>query len=82
MDLKSHISVKYKNCSHFSKKVGLNQSLIRSYILGDKLPGIRSIEKIEKVTSGAVKGEDLLLYWLHIQRQKRKEKATAEGRHE
>ena len=80
MDLKSHISVKYKNCSHFSKKVGLNQSLIRSYIMGDKLPGIKSIEKIEKATRGAVKGEDLLLYWLNIQREKTRK--AAEGRHE
>ena len=60
----------------------MNQSLVRSYVLGDKLPGMDNIEKIEKVTGGAVKGEDLLLYWLNVQRQKRKEKATAEGRHE
>ena len=82
MDLKSWISVKAKSCTDFARRSGISQNQIRCYVLGTKCPSIRIIEKIEEFTDKAVKGEDLLLYWLNIQRQKRKEKATAEGRHE
>lgn len=82
MDLGLWLSLAGKNHSQFAKQVGMNQSKLCRFLNGASLPRYESIQEIEKVTGGAVKGEDLLLYWLNIQRQKRKEKATAEGRHE
>jgi hypothetical protein len=82
MNLEVWLKLANTNCAQFAKRVGLNQAKLARHLRGASLPRYESIQEIEKVTGGAVKGEDLLLYWLNIQRQKRKEKATAEGRHE
>jgi hypothetical protein len=82
MHLHVWLQLAQKNCTQFARQVGINQAKMNRFIRGVALPRMESIEEIEKVTGGAVKGEDLLIHWLHIQRQKRKEKATAEGRHE
>ena len=82
MELRLWLDLAGKNHCQFAKQVGMNQSKLHRFIHGASLPRFESIQEIEKVTGGAVKGEDLLIHWLHIQRQKRKEKATAEGRHE
>lgn len=82
MNLSIWLGLSEMNCTQFANRVGLSQAKLARYLRGASLPRYESIQEIEKVTGGAVKGEDLLLYWLNIQRQKRKEKATAEGRHE
>jgi predicted transcriptional regulator len=82
MLLRQWIDLSPMSCLDFSKKIGIPQPLLHYYMSGDTLPRIDNIQKIEKFTGGAVSGEDIVLYWLNTQRQKRKEKATAEGRHE
>jgi|LauGreDrversion4_2_1035121.scaffolds.fasta_scaffold2399580_1 DNA-binding transcriptional regulator YdaS (Cro superfamily) len=82
MKLDLWLQLAEKNCAQFARQVGINQAKLNRFIRGVALPRMESIEEIEKVTGGAVKGEDLLIHWLHIQRQKRKKNATAEGRHE
>jgi len=82
MKLDLWLQLAEKNCAQFARQVGINQAKLNRFIRGVALPRMESIEEIEKVTGGAVKGEDLLIHWLHIQRQKRKKNATAEGHHE
>lgn len=82
--MKLHIWLKLaeKNCTQFARQVGINQAKLNRFIRGVTLPRMESIEEIEKVTGGAVKGEDLLIHWLNVQREKRKKTVPAEGRHE
>ena len=82
MLLKQWMDLAQMSCLHFSKQTGIPQPLLHYYLNGGTLPRIENIEKIERFTGNAVRGEEIVLNWLNIQRQKRKEKATAEGRHE
>ena len=82
MKLHVWLQLAEKNCAQFARQVGINQAKLNRFIRGVALPRMESIEEIEKVTGGAVKGEDLLIHWLHIQRQRIQKPATAEGHHE
>ena len=80
MLLREWIALSPMSCSDFSKKIGIQQSLLHYYMTGATLPRFENIEKIERFTGGAVSGEDLVAYWLNTQRARLKN--TAEGRHE
>lgn len=63
MNLEEYLDSRRISRNSFAKRVGVTQSAIGNYILGNRLPNLLVGRKIEIETAGEVRIDDLINFW-------------------